>query len=335
MTDQSETENGRRNFLAAAGKTILGAGIAGAAVSRSYAMGSSKAKMDDVPIDYSTLKYRDNLWNRDAYSRLVGDLDFGKEKFGWYSGKVMGVRKGEAVKDLFGFEGFSFSRLVDAGDGVYKKLLREIGFYTDLRSGEVLEEFKNPYTGETVRVVPVANDPFNIRLGPYFPKPPSYGGLNKDVEVPDIPFMLPWKEVGASKVLMPIGIHLYYPAALQPDKWPRESAGPMNRVSEMFNHVIDKDLLANPENTTVEFAGTWTRITPWLPWLLMGQAEGHCHYNCLMGGGNGTRDAVSTKVYDYAEKHYPKYFSAPDKWEEPSLSSLERYALEQTPAPVK
>ena len=41
------------------------------------------------------------------------------------------------------------------------------------------------------------------------------------------------------------------------------------------------------------------------------------------------------KVMDYIEKKYPLYLNAPDKWVEPSLSSIERYALEQKPAPVK
>ena len=40
------------------------------------------------------------------------------------------------------------------------------------------------------------------------------------------------------------------------------------------------------------------------------------------------------KLLDYVEKHYPKYFEAPTKWEDPSLSSIERYSLEQKPAPV-
>ncbi len=39
-------------------------------------------------------------------------------------------------------------------------------------------------------------------------------------------------------------------------------------------------------------------------------------------------------MLDYAEKHYAKYFNAPEKWTgEPSLSSLEHYARTQKPAP--
>jgi hypothetical protein len=32
-------------------------------------------------------------------------------------------------------------------------------------------------------------------------------------------------------------------------------------------------------------------------------------------------------------ERYPQYLNAPTEWQEPSLSSLEHYALEQKPAP--
>ena len=60
--------------------------------------------------------------------------------------------------------------------------------------------------------------------------------------------------------------------------------------------------------------------------------------------GGGVRRARSFKrvpffsrnVLDYAEKHYAKYFTAPEKWtDQPSLSSLEHYARQQKPAPAK
>ncbi len=325
---QPGVDNTRRDFLGMAGKAAVGAGIAGVGAS-ALAAGSECASK----VDYSTIKYDDNLWNRDAMARLQADLDIGKQKFGWYAGTVNGVRAGERVKPLFGFEGFSFARLQDIGDGVYQKLLREVGFYTDLQTGEVLEHWDNPYTGERVKVVPIANDPFNYKIGPYYPDPPSYGGLNKD-KPPKRPLLLNWRETGDDKVFLRTPIHLFYPSALQPDVWPRESSGPMNRVSEMFTYVIDREDLADPSKTSLEYSGTWSRITPWLPWMLMGQAEGHIYYDCMMGGYNDMR-VLSPKVKAYAEKHYPKYFNAPTEYEEPSFSSLEHYAREQKPAPVK
>jgi hypothetical protein len=279
------------------------------------------------------MRFDDPEWNRDAFARLQGNLDFGKVKHGWYGGTVCGVRDGEAVRPLMGFEGFSSTRLVDNGDGSYQKLLREVVYYKDLATGEVMETFLNPYTNEEVRVVPVANDPFNIVIEKYYPKGPSYGGLRK-TEEKRRPMLLPWKITTPDTVALATDIHLYYPSALQPDKWPRESSGKFVRVSEMFRYVIPRAALEDSSKTSVEYTGAWSRITPWLPWMLMGQAPGHMFYMGTMGGYDSL-DMLSDNVRRYAEKHHPSYFDAPTKWEEPSLSSLEDYARTQKPAPVK
>jgi hypothetical protein len=102
----------------------------------------------------------------------------------------------------------------------------------------------------------------------------------------------------------------------------------------MFNFVIRKSELADTSKTSIEYSGSWARITPWLPWMLMDQAPGHIYYDCLMGSYHDM-SVLSPKVRAYAEKHHPKYFEAPTEWVEPSLSSLEMYKLEQKPAPVK
>src|SRR6056297_3276220 len=146
---------GRRNVL-------LGAVAAG--VAATTVPGISRAAKEKMP-----MRFDDPEWNRDAYARLQGNLDFGKVKYGWYGGTVMGMRDDEPLRPLFGFEGFSATRLVDNGDGTYQKLLRETVYYKDLETGEVLETWLNPYTNEEVSVVPVTNDPFNIVIEKYYP----------------------------------------------------------------------------------------------------------------------------------------------------------------------
>ena len=329
----SNAQASRRQFMQKAG-LALGGGVAGMGVGQAIAMTNTPEVPPETPIDYSTLKYGDNYWNRDTMARIQGDLDFGKQKFGWYKGTVRGIKPNQKNLKLCGFEGFSFARLEDNGDGTYKKLLREVGYYTDLETGEVLSEWRNPYTDELItNVVHIANDPFNYVISAFWPKPPSYGGLNPD-DIPDIPMILPWQEVGNNKVLLQSNIDLFYPSALQPDKWPRESPGEMSRVTEMFNYVFDREDLANPNITGLQFSGSWNRITPWLPWMLMDQAEGHCHYDCVMGCYDNM-DMLSPKIREYAEEHHALFFNAPTEWKEPSWSSLEWYAAQQTPAPPR
>jgi hypothetical protein len=281
------------------------------------------------------LDLRTGRGNQLAYARIQGDLDSAKQKYFWFKGYLNAVQPGKKIVDLMGTQGFGSIRLVQRPDGAIERLCREIILYTDLRSGEVLNDWKNPLTNETVEVVHVDNDPFNYLIEDHFPTPPSFGGLNKDAAPPKIPFILPWYQHG-DWLEMEIHIHLNYPSALQPDKWPRESAGPTAQASEYFAHHVRAEDMQNPKLTTVDYRGTWNRVTPWLPWMFMGQAEGHCLYNCFMGNTSDLGEIFARPVLDYAEKNYAKYFKAPEKWTgEPSLSSLEDYARKRKPAPPK
>ncbi|MCB1623824.1 MAG: DUF1838 family protein [Pseudomonadales bacterium] len=279
------------------------------------------------------MDFKDRLWNRDAYARLQGNLDPTKTRYGHYFGAVLAVAPNERVRELCGFEGFSATRLLRLEDGSYRKLLRETVFYRDPATGKLLDQWKNPWTGEIVKVVNVANDPFNFTIGEYYPDPPSYGGLNKE-KPPKKPLLMDWRLIGPNTLGLTTDIHLFYPNALQPDKWPRESSGKMAQVSEMFRYIIRLEDMQNPELTSVPYQGTWNRVTPWLPWMLLGDKPG----NVLYVGNMTAYDSLKYLPEDlikYTEQHMPKFLEAPDKDYGPSLSSIENYAREQKPAPVR
>ncbi|WP_339689849.1 DUF1838 family protein [uncultured Parasphingorhabdus sp.] len=294
----------------------------------------ANAHKKEPAVDFITeIDFKNPKWNRDVYARIDGDIDPTKEKCGWIKGKAMGVRPNEKVRTLFGVEGFSFVRMKKLEDGSYRRMLREIVFYTDLETGEILSEWHNPYSDEMVKVVPIANDPFNFTISEFLPEGPSYGGLNKDLREPK-PFLQDWEYGPEGKMILNNGIDLVYPNALQPNKWPRESSGTMNRVSEHFIYVVDKADVENPELTHIPHIGSWSRITPWLPWMLMGQAEGHVsyftHFQTIPEGVSG----LPAHLVKAARAMDEKWLSAPTEDYGPSLSSLEHYAREQTPAPV-
>lgn len=273
--------------------------------------------------------------NQNAYARIQGDLDFGKQKYFWFSGYLMGVQPARKIVDLMGTSGFGSIRLLQGPNGAIRRLCREIIVYTDLKSGEVLDEWKNPLTGEMVKAHHVANDPFNYLIEDHFPAPPSFGSLNKEAPPPRIPFILPWRQYG-DMMAMEIHIHLAYPSALKPEEWPRESPGPISQVSELFSHFVKTEDLQNPKKTALEYYGDWYRITPWLPWMLMDQAPGLCQYSCNQGTTQDLEKYLTRPVLDFAEKNYKKYFEAPTEWTEGnSLSSLENYVKERKPAPPK
>jgi len=82
-----QDDDSRRGFMQKAG-LLLGGGAVGIGASQVFAMSSKPDLMPVSPTDASTLNYTDNYWNRDALARIMGDLDFGKQKFGWYRGMV-------------------------------------------------------------------------------------------------------------------------------------------------------------------------------------------------------------------------------------------------------
>jgi len=108
----------------------------------------------------------------------------------------------------------------------------------------------------------------------------------------------------------------------------------MSRVSEMFRYVLSRSSLADQSRSSIEYVGFWSRVTPWLPWMLMDQSPGHVLYVCDMGGFDSF-DQVPQDVLRRAEAMDPKWLVAPREDYGPSLSSLENYALTEKPAPAR
>lgn len=173
----------RREFIhsfAGLGAMSAAAAALGAAGSAHAQTAASLARARGEAIKGPYLNLTTGKGNQLAWARLNGDLDETQQKHGWYKGYVMAVRPGKKVEDLFGFEGFDSSRLEKRADGSYAKILREVVLYRDLKTGEVLEDWHNPYIDETVRVVHVANDPYNYMIEEYAPQVPDYGTPKKE-----------------------------------------------------------------------------------------------------------------------------------------------------------
>jgi hypothetical protein len=316
----------RRTVLLGAGALAIGGGVLQASAKPNS--GLQAPSLRGPYVDLTT-----GEGNMITRARIDGNLDLTKTKYGSGTGIVSGVRPGEALRELFGFEIMSAARLQKQPDGSFRLLHREVIYYTDLATGEIMSEYKNPYTGETVPVVQVVNDPWDEKIEAFYPEPPSYGGRIKPTGERR-PYIMNWTMKPGGMIAAMQQINLYYPSALKPDKWPRESAGEMNQVTETYSFFLSLADVQNPAKTSLESNGTWSRITPWLPWMLMGQTPGHVYYDSIVGSFDDI-GLIKPNVRDYAEKHHPQMLRAPEEWSDVSLSSLENYALQQKPAPVK
>lgn len=182
-------------------------------------------------------------WNGYAYSRVPGEPD----------------------RQLFAVEGMNIRQcgpLGDGRDGSFKMVTREILLYKDPKTGEVLRTWTNPWTGKSVKVVHVANDPVNQRVGA--------------TDRAGRPFELPFV-VNGNQWWLTSTVPLFYRNALGGDY--QDYVGGKYHATEMFNFFGDVDALANPRRASVPARVAWVRMSDWLPWMEMGGRAGLVYFN--------------------------------------------------------
>jgi hypothetical protein len=241
----------------------------------------------------------DPVQKLEAYVRANGDTS-GKPVVTWGTGTVYGYVPGEKPRPLFGLEVVGMSRY-EKIEGGYLRLHREIGYYTDLKTGEVIRRWFNPWLQREVEVIPIQNDPVNRR---YTLQNANY---SMDVSGDDIVF---YREVP-----------LRYPNPLDRATYGIHSSGDFYEAMEMFTTFIRRDQLENRKLTSIPSTGTWTRFGPWLPWMEMGAHQGYLVYHSRAFKPANGLDGLPARLREYIAKDNPKYLEAPEKFTEPDETS--------------
>ena len=202
-----------------------------------------------------------------AHRRIQCSLQDGQPAvFGW-TGYAYSRVPGEPDRQLFAVDGMNIRQCgtvkdPDKGTG-FRMVSKEILLYRDPATGEVLEQWENPWTDETVRVLHVANDPVN--------QPPIFAtGRN------DQPFSLPFI-VNGNQWWLTLTIPLLYNDPLGGQY--QQYVGGKYHVTEMFNFMGDADDLTKDADDTVNVRIGWVRISGWLPWMKMGDRAGEMYFH--------------------------------------------------------
>ena len=100
-----------------------------------------------------------------------GTLDEGVARYGVFEGRTYSRVPGEKDRHLFDVLGINVRHckvLEDENKGRgFRSVGREIMVYMDPESGEIIDSWINPWTGEEISVIHVANDPVNMRAPRY------------------------------------------------------------------------------------------------------------------------------------------------------------------------
>ena len=215
----------------------------------------------------------------------------------WWHGQAFSRRQGERDRLLFNVEGMNVRACTsdvhpERGKG-YKQVSRELLIYRDVQTGEALSTWENPWTGEVVDVLHVANDPVNFaqyekdRTG----QPFRWRGLIAEGQ---------WRRN--------LTVPLFYPNPLAGGY--QAEVGGTYHATEMFNFLGDvADLLDAAKETTGSHVG-WARMSDWLPWMKMGGREGLIYMHTA-GLRLSSWDALPDSMKDEITKHYPAYREPP------------------------
>ncbi len=223
---------------------------------------------DDVPAIYH--------WSGEVYSRVAGEPDRLL-----FKGEGMNARRCVAVDDP------------KRGKG-WRMVSREVMLYLDPKTGAVLRDWANPWTGETVPVMHIANDPVNSR--PNF----AYAADGKPITFDG--------QRSGRWMLMPTVVPLFYHNVLGGDY--QDYVGGKYHSMEIFDFAADAEELLDTKNPTAYPIIGWVRISDWMPWMKMRGRQGQIVFNA-MGSKVRSYDELPKVLKDEIAASYPAYVAPP------------------------
>ncbi len=234
----------------------------------------------------------------ETFIRIRASLEAHQETVYWWTGSLYAFVPGAPTRQLFDFEGYNIARAVRDADG-YALLTREVSVYK-ASGGPILESWDNPFTGETVPIVHVWNDPVNQ----HFPHTRADG----------TPWSVPLVDLGDGDLCLKMDVFLAYPSPLPRTRYPRYSAGDLYQGGELFQFFVRRAHLEQDDSASVPALLSWTRIGPWLPWMAMGDRPGWLIYQCRGKKLSEGYAALPEQLRHYVESHAPQFTAAP--WED-------------------
>ncbi|MEM7583713.1 MAG: DUF1838 family protein [Acidobacteriota bacterium] len=237
--------------------------------------------------------------NVKAMRKLQCHMEDGKPAIYWWSGTTYSRVPGEKDRRLFIYEGMNIrtcKTVEDPEKGYgYRMVSKEVLFYLDPETGEIVRTWKNPWTGEALEVVHIANDPVNSRA-PLHANGPR-GPYKFDATIRD------------GRGWLAFEVPLFYPNPLGGDY--QKYIGGTYQAIEMFGWYFSADDLLDDSVGGLDDAHvSWSRVAQWLPWMQMGNRAGQVIYH---GAGKRVRnwEDLPEVLRNEVAANYPGFDSPP------------------------
>ena len=314
---------------------LIGVGAGMAAMAPAFVAQGKGARGQGNLRPLDVMDPRENLY---GFAKMWGTIGPKAVKSGYF-GVQYALVGNQRAKPVFGYYGFGNNRNIIQPDGSIKVLGKECGFFTDLATGEIIDHWDNPWTGERVEVFPFVNDRWRGTLGleqKVF-KVGDSETLNNDrgkgASTKGAPFRLPWQRIGDQYLLSWDYAH-EYTNPVTPEGWPKASTGTRVNPSEHFVIFTPTGEIDDRSLPSARFHAGFMRQAPWWPWMRMGKSKvdgvlmGRMHSYKITGGLEDIPPVVLKRV----ERDYPHLLEEPtDGPDEGVRGTLEAYAEDVPP----
>jgi hypothetical protein len=251
---------------------------------------------------HTTLDLDSPEGNMTALLKLQADLS-GKDVIGGFPGEVWGWVPGEGNRLLFRTYGIGASHIEKVENG-WRFYHRELVYYLDPDTREILTTWDNPYTTRRVEVMHILNDP-----------------VHRFYALEGGPFAPPWPyTVVGDDLVFRISVFSFRDSVLPRKNYPVQSANNKYQAAELWMMNGRVGEVMNPDVTSASCVTSWARVGQWLPFMEMGNRPGIMVYHSdaykLMGGVADLPEDIRR----YTEKNHAKYLESPQTWQSLSLN---------------
>ena len=194
-----------------------------------------------------TLDLDDPEDNLKALLKLQADLS-GADVIGGFPGEVWGWVPGEGNRLLFRTYGIGASHIERVENG-WRFYHRELVYYLDPATNEILQTWVNPYTTRRVEVMHILNDPvhrFYAISGGRFAPPWPYTVMGDDL-------------------VFRISVFSFRDSVLPRLDFPVHSANDKYQAAELWMMNGRVSEVMNPDVTSASCVTSWARVGQWLP----------------------------------------------------------------------
>lgn len=231
--------------------------------------------------------------------KSICSLNEGEPVIFWWKGAMFSRVAGEKDRELFKIQGMNIRQCKNLSDPKrgpgFKSVSREIMIHLDPKTGEIVDSWKNPWTGETLDVMHVANDPVNMRSPMY-----AYGTDGKPMKAEfQVMNGRAWRGGNAP---------LFYRNPLGGDY--QDWVGGSYHAMEMGTDFFYADDLFSDAPTVKRHTINWSRVSGWLPWMKMGDRNGIV-YTSTVGGRAASIADLPEPLRSVLKARYPLYSAPP------------------------